>query len=217
MERKSAAFSKWAVRKDVTSRKSVWQVLGIRRDQVNWTAGLQKQVEQNISARVKQFFIELRTVVKSAGRLARAGQWKMKSLQELFSFNVSINMLKPARGWHEDKAGRTGFQRQGKLQLNANLVQPTLNPKVTYASLYTFRVHKTGSIEPADGGISSARMNEISGRIKRYGFERAWNLWGSSVQVRVEPGDKGYFARFSPNPPAWINKVRKSPLRNKVL
>jgi len=35
MERKSAAFSKWAVRKDVTSRKSVWQVRGIQRDQVN--------------------------------------------------------------------------------------------------------------------------------------------------------------------------------------
>jgi hypothetical protein len=39
------------------------------------------------------------------------------------------------KGEYEDKAGRTGFQRQGKLQLNANLVQPTLNPKVTYASL----------------------------------------------------------------------------------
>jgi len=59
---------------------------------------LQKQVEQNISARVKQFFIELRTMVKSAGRLARA----------------SVNMIETARGRHDDKTGRTGFQRQGK-------------------------------------------------------------------------------------------------------
>jgi hypothetical protein len=139
----------------------------------------------------KQFFIELRTMVKSAGRLAGAGQWKIKVCKNYFLSTLASTCLNPQGDEHEDKTGRTGRQRQGKLQLNANLVQPTLNPKVTYASLSTFRVHETGSIEPADGGISSARMNEVSGRIKRYRFEKAWNLWGSSVQVRVEPGDKG--------------------------
>jgi len=94
------------------------------------------------------------------------------------------------KGKQEDKAGRTGRQRQGKLQLNANLVQPTLNPKVTYASLYTFRVHETGSIEPADGEFHPQGWMQSAAESKDAGLKESESLWGSSVQVRVEPGDK---------------------------
>lgn len=127
--------SKWAVRKDVTWRESVRQVRGILKGPGELTGRLAKAGCSKHQTRKWGVLYGLRTIGE-VGRSARKSRtMKVKSLQKWFSFNVSINIVKPARGWYEDKTGRTGFQRQGQSQLNANLIVLTLNPKVTYASL----------------------------------------------------------------------------------
>jgi hypothetical protein len=57
--------------------------------------------------------------------------------------------------------------------------------------LYAFRVHEAGNIEPADGEFHPQGWVQSAAESKDAGLKESESLWGSSVQVRVEPGDKG--------------------------